>query len=68
MDNIYQVALEGGIVQNLRREELLEVRQAEAIERQAHRDTLSNEQQIAALDNRLGAGVGATKERARLAA
>jgi hypothetical protein len=42
-------------------------RQEDAIERQEARDALSNEQQIAVLDRRLGKGEGAVKERARLA-
>lgn len=37
-----------------------------ALDRQANRDTLTPEQQIAELDRRLGKGIGASKERARL--
>ena len=43
-----------------------EERQEQATERQAFRDKLTNEDQIRVLDRRLGAGVGAVKERARL--
>lgn len=42
-------------------------RHAEAQARQAERDARSPEQQIALLDNMLGVGVGAAKERTRLA-
>ena len=42
-------------------------RQEDAIERQTARDELSNEQQVAVLDRRLGKGEGAVKERAKLA-
>jgi len=38
----------------------------EAFSRQLYRDQLSNEQQIKELDNRLGVGIGAAKERKRL--
>ncbi len=41
-------------------------RQARAIERQDFRAKLSPAEQIAELDKRLGVGVGAVKERARL--
>jgi len=41
-------------------------RREEGEERQAYRDTLSTFQQIVALDNRLGIGKGAKKERSRL--
>ena len=64
--NRYQVS-EGEDVINLRRSDLKEIRQTEAADRQAHRDTLTSKQQIAVLDRRLGEGVGAKKERARLA-
>tara|TARA_Y100001970_G_scaffold259516_1_gene340578 strand:+ start:15802 stop:16008 length:207 start_codon:yes stop_codon:yes gene_type:complete len=42
-------------------------RQAEAKERDAARAALTDQQQLDRLDKILGAGVGATKERARLA-
>ena len=42
-------------------------RQAEAKERNAARAALTDQQQLDRLDKILGAGVGATKERARLA-
>ena len=42
------------------------MRQDDAIERQEARDEMTNEQQIAVLDRRLGKGEGAVKERARL--
>jgi hypothetical protein len=42
------------------------VRQDEAWERQRDRALRSNAEQIAVLDERLGEGVGAVKERARL--
>lgn len=41
-------------------------RKSEAQERQAARDKLSDEAQIAVLDARLGPGIGALKERLRL--
>lgn len=41
-------------------------RKSEAQERQAARDKLSDEAQIAVLDARLGLGTGARKERTRL--
>ncbi len=41
-------------------------KQAEAEERQAFCDTLSPKQRIAGLDQMLGVGVGAKRERARL--
>jgi len=44
----------------------VEHRRFEGEERQAHRDTLSPFQQIVVLDNRLGIGEGAQKERERL--
>ena len=44
----------------------IEERRNEAIERQAYRDSLSTLQQIVRLDNRLGIGEGAKKERSRL--
>ena len=44
----------------------VEQRQFEGEERQAHRDNLSPFQQIVVLDNRLGIGEGAVKERKRL--
>jgi hypothetical protein len=43
-----------------------EDRKREAQERQAARDKLSDEAQIAVLDARLGPGIGALKERLRL--
>jgi len=43
-------------------------RQAEAKERQAAYDNLSNAEKIAMLDRKLGVGVGAKKQRARLEA
>jgi len=67
MHNKYQVT-EGGVTTNLRREDLQEIRREEAAERQAARDALTNEQQVAVLDGRLGQGNGAKKERARLTA
>jgi len=42
-------------------------RQLDAKDAQAERDKFSPEFQIARLDERLGAGVGAKRERARLA-
>tara|TARA_R110002020_G_scaffold251908_3_gene465710 strand:+ start:2347 stop:2595 length:249 start_codon:yes stop_codon:yes gene_type:complete len=44
----------------------VEERRNEAIERQAYRDSLGSLQQIVRLDNRLGIGEGAKKERLRL--
>ena len=44
----------------------IEQRREEGEERQIHRDTLTSFQQIIALDNRLGIGEGAKKERKRL--
>jgi hypothetical protein len=41
-------------------------RQAKALERNKYRAALSNADQLKELDLRLGKGVGATKERARL--
>lgn len=46
----------------------LEAARADAKERQAARDGRSNEEQLRVLDLRLGNGVGATRERARLQA
>ena len=43
-------------------------RQEEAKERQAAYDALSNTEKIAMLDRKLGEGVGAKKQRARLVA
>jgi len=43
-----------------------EERRKEAEARQAERDQLTPEKQLARLDERLGVGVGAAKERARL--
>lgn len=50
------------------RAERIRQRQEEADERQAYRNQLSPEEQIKALDKRLGKGKGAKKERKRLAA
>lgn len=44
----------------------INVRRKLAAERQATREKLSPSQQLAVLDTRLGVGVGAVKERARL--
>ena len=44
-----------------------EVKKKEAIERQSYYDTLTPVQKIEALDRKLGKGVGAVKQRARLA-
>lgn len=44
----------------------INVRRKLAAERQATREKLSPSQQLAVLDSRLGVGVGAVKERARL--
>jgi hypothetical protein len=44
----------------------LEQRQASAKERDEHRASLSDKEQLAVLDRRLGKGLGAQKERARL--
>ena len=43
-----------------------EVKTAEAGQRKKDRTNLTNAQQVAILDDRLGKGVGARKERARL--
>jgi len=43
-------------------------RRTEAAERQTARDARCTAEQIAELDARLGVGIGATKERARLSA
>lgn len=43
-------------------------KRTEAAERQAAYDALSSKEKIALLDNRLGKGVGAEKQRARIAA
>lgn len=51
----------------MRREEKKKARQAEAEVRQLFRGNLSPEQQLDALDKRLGYGQGASKERTRLA-
>ena len=53
--------------QNKRRgQERKHERQMSADERQSHRDSINDAQQLATLDRRLGEGVGAQKERARL--
>jgi Spy/CpxP family protein refolding chaperone len=44
-----------------------EVRKIHAGERQAVREVLTPQQQLAVLDRRLGKGIGAARERARLA-
>ena len=44
----------------------VEERQIEAQVRQDFRDKLTPQQQLSELDNRLGTGVGATKEREKL--
>ncbi len=44
------------------------LRQQEAIERHAAYRALSAEEKLASLDARLGVGVGAVRERARIAA
>lgn len=44
------------------------LRKTEALERQAAYNALSVQEKIALLDRRLGVGVGAVKQRARLAA
>ena len=46
----------------------LEQRRQESIDRQAERVSRTNKQQLEKLDERLGKGVGATKERERLQA
>jgi hypothetical protein len=43
------------------------VKQQEAIERNARYQTLTTEEKLAYLDERWGAGVGSSRERARLA-
>lgn len=42
-------------------------KKAEAVERQEFWDNLSLKEKIASLDCRLGVGIGATKQRARIA-
>jgi hypothetical protein len=49
-----------------KRPDLSSIKRSEATERQAFYDTLSITQKIAALDSKLGAGLGAVKQRARL--
>lgn len=49
-------------------ESVREERRREAEARQKERDQLSAEEQLARLDERLGKGVGAARERARLQA
>lgn len=48
------------------RKNLLEMRKKDAEERQAAWNSLSPKQKLIALDRRLGAGVGAAKQRKRL--
>ncbi len=64
---MYQVKAKDGTLHNLSSRELREIRREEAQERQTARDTRSNSEQIALLNQRLGQDVGAEKERARLA-
>jgi hypothetical protein len=49
------------------RPDLTKIKQAEALERQAAYAALSVQQKIDLLDRRLGVGVGAKKQRAKLA-
>ncbi len=49
------------------RDYFLSLKQKDAKERQAGWASLTPEQQIASLDSRLGKGVGAVKQRARIA-
>jgi hypothetical protein len=52
---------------NGRRPDNKKIKREEAIERQAYFAGLSTEQKIALLDSRLGVGIGAKKQRAKLA-
>ena len=58
----YAIGTGGG-----RHPERIEQKRAEAIERKKAWLLLSPREQIAALDNRLGKGVGARRQRARIA-
>lgn len=49
------------------RRDMRETRQKAALVRQEARSKLSPQEQLAVLDGRFGEGVGATKERAKLA-
>lgn len=59
--------LQGGIYSGGYYGSTKSLRQEEAAERAKFRSELTPEQQIARLDRRLGVGVGAKQERARLA-
>lgn len=50
------------------RPDLSKLKRQEAVERQTFYDTLSVSQKISELDRKLGVGLGAKKQRARLAA
>lgn len=49
-----------------RRRDLRKVKNKEALERKAGWDTLSTEMKLQELDRRLGKGIGAKRQRARL--